>query len=113
MPNLTPVARALRKNATRAEERLWYEHLRFCKPKIRRQHVLAGFILDFYCAKLHLVIELDGAQHYTAEGLAKDEARTAVLEGHGVSVIRFENRVVLEELGAVERALAELGVKRG
>ncbi len=113
MPNLTPLARDLRKNPTRAEQHLWYEHLRYCTPKVRRQHVLAGFILDFYCAKLHLGIELDGAHHYTPEGMAKDEARTEILEKHGVKVMRFENRVVLEELRAVVLALEALGMKRG
>jgi very-short-patch-repair endonuclease len=113
MPNLTPIARTLRKNATRAEQHLWYEHLRFCTPKVRRQHVLAGFILDFYCIKLRLGIELDGAHHYTPEGMAKDAARTAILEAHGAKVVRFENKKILEELGAVVLALEALGVKRG
>ncbi len=110
--NLTPLARALRKTATRAEQHLWYEHLRYCKPKIRRQHVLAGFILDFYCAKLKLGIELDGAHHYTPEGIARDNARTTILEQHGIKIIRFENRTVLEELQSVIDCLQEVGIKR-
>jgi very-short-patch-repair endonuclease len=112
MPNLTPRARELRKNATRAEQHLWYEHLRFCEPKVRRQHVLAGFILDFYCIKLHLAIELDGAHHYTPEGKARDAIRTKILEAHNVTVIRFANSEVLEKLEAVIAKLEGLGVKR-
>ena len=110
--NLTPRARELRKNATRAEQYLWYEHLRFCQPKIRRQHVLAGFILDFYCIKLHLAIELDGAHHYTPEGKARDARRTAILEAHNVTVIRFANSDVLEQLEAMIAVLEGMGVTR-
>jgi very-short-patch-repair endonuclease len=106
-------SRELRKAATRAEQHLWYEHLRFCRPNVRRQHVLAGFILDFYCPKLHLAIELDGAGHFDEEGLARDAERTAVLEGHGVRVLRFENRVVLEELQMVVEVLAGFGLRKG
>ena len=110
--NLTPRARALRKNATRAEQHLWYEYLRLCQPKIRRQHVLAGFILDFYCIKLQHAIEQGGAHHYTQEGQARDARRTAILEAHNVTVIRFENSEVLEELEAVIAVLEGMGMKR-
>ena len=72
---------------------------------------MAGFILDFYCLRLKICIELDGAGHYTQEGRVKDAARTAILEGHGVMVIRFENRVVLEELEGVVRVLEGYGIK--
>jgi very-short-patch-repair endonuclease len=111
MPNLTPRARELRKNATRAEQHLWYEHLRFCQPKVRRQHVLAGFILDFYCPKLHLAIELDGTHHYTPEGQARDAWRTSILEAHRVTVIRFPNSEVLERLEGVIAVLEGVGLK--
>jgi very-short-patch-repair endonuclease len=111
--SLTLRARELQKTATRAEQFLWYEHLRFCRPKVRRQHVLAGFILDFYCPKLHLAIELDGAGHFDAQGLARDQERTAILEGHGVRMVRFENRVVLEDLVAVVEVLGGFGLQTG
>lgn len=110
--NLTARARELRKQATRAENFLWYEHLRFCSPRVRRQHVLAGFIVDFYCPKLHLAIELDGAVHDSEEAKVKDFERTAILETHGVKVVRFENWVVLKRLEVVVDALEALGLER-
>jgi very-short-patch-repair endonuclease len=110
--NLTPRARELRKNTTRAEQHLWYEHLRFCQPKVRRQHVLAGFTLDFYCIKQYLAIELDGAHHYTPEGQARDAKRIAILETHNVTVIRFANSEVLEQLEAVIAILEGVSVTR-
>jgi very-short-patch-repair endonuclease len=106
-------SRELRKSATRAEQHLWFEFLRLCRPRVRRQHVLAGFILDFYCSKLHLAIELDGAGHFSKEGMARDAERSAILERHGVRVVRFENRVVLEELQVVVEVLARFGLRKG
>ena len=74
--------------------------------------MLAGFILDFYCIKLQLAIELDGAHHCTPEGKARDARRTKILEAHNVTVIRFANSVVLEQLEAVIAVLEGVGVKR-
>ena len=93
-PHLTPFARELRKNMTPEERRLWYEYLKFHPAKFTRQKVLGQYIADFYCAKAKLVIELDGSQHYEGNGLAKDLARTAFLEGYGLTVLRIPNNAV-------------------
>jgi very-short-patch-repair endonuclease len=82
------------------------------QPKIRRQHVLAGFILDFHCIKLQLAIEQSSAHHYTPEGKSRDAKRTAILERQNVTVIRFPNSEVLEKLEAVIAKLEGLGVTR-
>ena len=50
-----------------------------------------NFIVDFYCAKARLVIELDGSQHYTEDGLAHDIERTNILNALGLMVVRFPN----------------------
>jgi very-short-patch-repair endonuclease len=55
---------------------------------------IGEFIVDFYCPKARLVVELDGRQHYTPQGLAYDEERSAYLGGAGMKVIRFKNNEV-------------------
>ncbi len=91
---LTPAARNLRKNMTPQEKQLWYQFLRKYPLKILKQKVIDNFIVDFYCAKANLAIELDGSQHYTDDGLAHDEERTKVLNCYGIDVIRFSNNEV-------------------
>jgi very-short-patch-repair endonuclease len=87
---LTPKAKALRKNMTPQERKLWYEFLRTYPVRFLRQKVIGRFVADFYCAKAKLVIELDGSQHYT-EDVRYDEKRTKILEAYGLKVIRFYN----------------------
>ena len=84
-------AKFLRKNATRHEKRLWYDFLSKHKLRFQRQKPIDNFIADFYCHKAKLIIELDGAQHYSEEGKAKDEFRTERLEAYDLTIIRFTN----------------------
>jgi len=100
-PKLVEAARQLRKNMTPAETKLWYEYLRNFKYPVLRQRPIHHFIVDFYCAKLKLVIEIDGEQHYTVEGKAYDEERTKILEGYGLRVIRFRNEEVMNDFESV------------
>ena len=53
-----------------------------------------NFIADFYCQKAKLIIEIDGKQHQTEEGIKKDEFRTEILEGYDLKIIRFTNRQI-------------------
>ena len=87
----TKLAQELRKNQTKEEARLWYQFLRRYPLQFRRQHQIGSYIVDFYCAKAQLAIELDGSQHYQGDAIEKDTARTAFLESLGLSVIRFSN----------------------
>lgn len=89
--NLIPRAKELRKNATRQENHLWYDFLRTYPVRFQHQKTIDRFIADFYCHKARLVIELDGSQHYTDEGLAYDEERTNVLNTYNLEVLRFSN----------------------
>ncbi len=84
-------ARELRKNMTRHEKRLWYQFLRHYTQKFYRQRVVGNFILDFYCVKAHLAIEIDGAQHYTESGEKYDNRRSEILKERGIEVLRFSN----------------------
>ena len=89
--NLLEIARYLRRNMTPQEKRLWYDFLRYYPIKVYKQRIIDNFIADFYCHKARLVIELDGAQHYTPEGRSYDEARSKIIEQYGIEVIRFVN----------------------
>ena len=101
-------ARELRKNMTPQEETLWKEYLHHCPWKFRRQMPWGRFILDFCCIPLHLVIEIDGAQHETPEGKQKDAARTEILRAYGYNVLRFSNRQIDENLNEVVWQIKEV-----
>lgn len=88
----------LRNNLTPAEASLWklLQGKKLGARKFRRQHSVGNYILDFYCPSEKLAIELDGAGHYTEEGIKKDEVRTTFLNAFGIKVIRFENKLIFE-----------------
>jgi very-short-patch-repair endonuclease len=92
----------LRNHSTSAEATLW-NHLKQQQlgAKFRRQHSIGNYIVDFYCAPQRIAIELDGANHFTEEGIKYDEKRSAYLRSLNVIVIRFENREVFENLAGV------------
>ena len=86
-----PLAKALRKNMTPRERKLWYEFLRNYPIRFQRQKAIGNYIVDFYCARIGLVIELDGGGHYTVEQAEKDDLRTKDLESMKLTVIRICN----------------------
>ena len=88
---LKPLAQVLRRRMTEEERRLWYDYLRKSPVTFQRQKVIGPYIVDFYCAKAHLVIEIDGAQHFEEEGKAKDRVRDAFLSELGIRVLRYSN----------------------
>lgn len=94
-------AKDLRQNMTVAEKKLWHEYLKVLPFRVLRQRPIAHFIVDFYCAELKLVIEVDGDTHFTEAAQAYDQERTQVLEGYGLTVMRFTNQQVLQEFEAV------------
>jgi len=75
--------------------------------KFRRQVPYDLYILDFYCVKARLVIEVDGAQHFTAEGKRRDALRDADLRSDGLEVLRFANADVLTNSDGVEQVIFE------
>jgi very-short-patch-repair endonuclease len=66
-----------------------------------RQKVIGEYIVDFYCAKAQLVVELDGGQHYSEIGKGKDQLRDNVLAKTGVKVLRFSDKEIFENLDGV------------
>ena len=99
--DLVTRARQLRREMTPQEKHLWYDYLRHYPVKIYRQRVIGQFIADFYCHAARLVIEIDGAQHYTPDGLARDAERTTLLTQMGLKVLRFKNSDVEEHFLSV------------
>ena len=87
-------AKKLRKEMTKEERHLWYDFLKEYPVKFLRQKVLGNYIVDFYCAKAKLVVELDGSQHFEDENIQKDAQRTVFLENYGLTVIRIPNNEV-------------------
>ncbi|MFB2834738.1 endonuclease domain-containing protein [Floridanema evergladense] len=100
-PQLIARAKELRKNSTPAEKKLWQNYLRTFKFRVLRQRPIDNFIVDFYCAALKLVIEVDGESHFTKEGQEYDRERTQILQGYGLKVVRFTNDQVLNNFEAV------------
>ena len=104
--NLKQPSRDLRNNMTDAEQLLWQRLRRkqILGLQFYRQKPILNFIVDFYCPAANLVIECDGGQHYTAEGLEADRARDQALAQLGLNVLRFDNRQILTKIdGVVEK----------
>ena len=104
-PQLVTLARQLRKEMTKEERHLWYDFLRSYPVRFSRQKVLGRYIADFYSAQAKLIVELDGSQHYQDDQRAKDEERTAFLQGYGLKVIRIPNIEVNRNFDGVCRTI--------
>ena len=92
--NLSDRANDLRKNMTKQEKHLWYDFLSKHEVRWYKQRIIDNYIVDFYCSRAKLVIELDGSQHYTKDGTEYDNERTNVLREYGIEVIRFSNNEI-------------------
>ena len=95
--NLKPTSQKLRKNATKEENLLWYNFLRHYTPQFRRQYVIGNYIVDFYCHKAKLVVELDGSQHYNPKEMEYDRVRTEYLQSQGLYVLRISNMDMMRQ----------------
>ena len=97
----------LRTHGTSAEAELW-KHLKnkqLNDRKFRRQHSIENYIVDFYCSKEKLIIELDGDSHGDYIQIQRDEKRDERLSHWGYKVLRFENRFVFQD---IEWVLSEI-----
>lgn len=102
-------SRELRKNMTDAERLVWS---RIRKKQLKglqvyRQRIIGNYIVDFYCPKAKLVIELDGGQHFTEEGLKKDASRDGWIKSQGYTVLRFTDEEVLSDIDVVVEKIYE------
>ena len=116
---LVPNAKALRWNMTKEEKHLWYDFLKRLPFAVKRQHNIENYIVDFYCPKLKIVIEIDGIQHYEEDNAKYDFRRTEFLENLGLTVIRFDNSEIKRDYYSVlyyitthcESKAKQLGIK--
>lgn len=112
-PHLLTFAKSMRHTATDAEQLMWKilraKHL--MNLKFRRQHVIAPYILDFYCHEIGLVIELDGGQHGTDDAIEYDAERTKFLEALDLKAVRYWNHEVLYRTDSVLENLWEICLK--
>ena len=100
---LKDFSRELRAHMTDAEKSLW---LKLRRKQLKgyqfyRQKIVEGYIVDFYCPRARLIVELDGGQHYGPEEMAKDRVKDQYLRGQGLEVLRFSDREVLVERESV------------
>lgn len=111
---LKQFSRSLRSNMTDAELHLWWRlrSKQLCGLQFYRQKPLLSFIVDFYCPRAKLVVELDGAQHLEAEHQIKDATRDEELNKLGIKVLRFDDRQVLRETDAVVAVIYDEMVAR-
>jgi very-short-patch-repair endonuclease len=104
-------ARELRKNMTEAESFLW-QRIKSKQLKGRqfyRQKNIGNYIVDFYCPSAKVIVELDGGQHYTQEGISRDQVRDKYLESLGFTILRFSDREVFKNIeGVLERIFEQL-----
>ena len=91
-------AREMRNNATKQENRLWHLFLKRRPEQWYRQRIIGNYIVDFYCPKAMLVIELDGLHHALPAQRVYDEERSAYLVALGLYILRFQNSEVDERL---------------
>ncbi|WP_051231752.1 endonuclease domain-containing protein [Kaistia adipata] len=104
---LTDRARILRRDMTDAERQLW-AGLKQASPegvRFRRQVPIGRYIVDFACLSLRLVVEVDGGQHYSDAGMARDAVRDAWLRAEGFRILRVSNHDVLTNLEGVVIAI--------
>jgi len=101
------IARGFRKNQTSAEKIMWNElrNRKLLNLKFRRQYLIEGYIVDFYCSKIKLVIEIDGRIH--GKQVSEDHYRQSVIEGRGIRFIRFSNQVVENNINKVLQDLRD------
>jgi len=107
-PNLTERAKDFRNNMTIAEKKLWIEFLKNHKYRFKAQKQIDNYIVDFYCSKHKLIIEIDGEIHNSYERLGYDEERTKVFESYCIRVIRFKNEDVINNFENVCNKINEV-----
>lgn len=94
-------ARRLRREMTKQERHLWYDFLRYYPVKIYKQRIIGNYIADFYCASAKLVIEVDGNQHGSEEGMRADRVRDEYMFSLGLMTLRLPNAWIDRNFGEV------------
>ncbi len=113
--NLKQYSRQLRENMTTAEKQLWAK-VRMKQLKgyqFYRQKPIGGYIVDFFCPRAKLVIEVDGGQHFSDETAKYDRIKDEYLSSLGLKILRFTNTDVLAHIeGVLESIEREITLKK-
>ncbi|MFH1207569.1 MAG: endonuclease domain-containing protein [Patescibacteria group bacterium] len=108
--SMTKRRRQLRQASPRAEAILWRQLIgkQLAGYKFRRQYSVGGYVVDFYCPKLKLAIEIDGPSHFSSyASIEYDRRRQLFIESCGLRMVRFTNRDVYQNLSGVIEYLIE------
>jgi very-short-patch-repair endonuclease len=107
--NKKKLRRKLRNATTSAEAILWtyLQRRQLLGKKFRRQESIGRYIADFYCPECRVIVELDGAPHFEPDSDVYENERTTYLEGLGLSVIRFENQAIHNDIDGVLECIRE------
>ncbi|MBE6803000.1 MAG: endonuclease domain-containing protein [Ruminococcaceae bacterium] len=106
-------ARNMRKEPTEEENKLWHLYLKKIRPRFTRQKIIGSYIVDFYCPKLKIVIEIDGVQHYLEENTDYEKRRESYLQNDGYKLLRFYNSDINKDLKNTETTIYYTCVERG
>lgn len=111
--NLKQASRDLRNNMTDAEKLLWsrLRNKQILGLQFYRQKPILNYIVDFYCPAANLVIECDGSQHFTEDGLETDRIRDEALAQLGLKVLRFDNGQVMRRIDDVVETIYQCCLK--
>ena|SRR5436309_3118560 len=105
----------LRRNATECEKILWarLKRRQMLGVKFRRQYSVDAYVIDFYCPKLKLAVEVDGPSHGSKDAEEYDMVRQEIIERCGITFLRFNNADVLNNLGDVLNTVRAIIHQRG
>jgi very-short-patch-repair endonuclease len=111
--NLTKISQKLRKVMTKEERHLWYDFLRTYPVQFKRQKVIGSYVVDFFCDKPKLVIELDGSQHFEDEQIKNEIVRDDYLSSLGLKVLHVSNDEIWDNFEGVCAGIDDLVKRRG
>ena len=107
--NLKVISKSLRRNLTQAEQCLWSRlRLKHLGYVFYRQKPIGEYIVDFYCQKAKLVVEVDGGLHFTKDEASNDRVRDEYMSSLGLTVLRFSNSEVLKNTDNIAEKIYEL-----
>ena len=104
-PEIIDHARKMRKEPTEEENKLWHIILKHIKPRFIRQKTIGYYIVDFYCPKLKLIIEIDGEQHFWDENAEYEKRREKFLNDSGYKLLHFYNSDINKHIREAEHTI--------
>ena len=104
-PEIINRSREMRKEPTEEENKLWHILLKHITPRFVRQKIIGFYIVDFYCPKLKLIVEIDGEQHFFEENAEYEKRREKFLNESGYKMLHFYNSDINKHIRDVEQTI--------